>query len=131
MLMVRKHLRGFVRLALAAMLALALLPSVAHALNFLQGNSSSLAEICTPRGMQWVQLDVAASEGERPSTAVDPMEDCPYCSRAMSVDGLPPPAQQPQLLPAADGDEPPLFLRARRTPFAWASAQPRGPPQTA
>ena len=128
---VRRQLRGFVRLALAAMLALALLPTLAHALNFAQGGSSNLAQICTPQGMQWVQLDAAPSEGERPLAAAGAMDDCPYCSRAMSVDGLLPSAQPLQWQPPVGGTEPPLFLHAPRTLFAWASAQPRGPPQAA
>ena len=130
MFTVRKQLRGFVWLALAAMLAMALLPTVAHALTFAQGGKSSLAEICTPRGMQWVQLDGAPADTELPA-AVDHMEDCPYCSRAMSMTGLPPPVLQLQLQPQTGGAKPPLFLHAPRTLFAWASAQPRGPPQTA
>ena len=127
---VRKQLRGFVWLALVAMLALSLLPTVAHALTFVQGGKSSLAEVCTPRGMQWVQLDGAPADTELPA-AVDHMDDCPYCSRAMSMLGLPPPVLQLQLQAPAGGVKPPLFLSAPRTLFAWASAQPRGPPQTA
>lgn len=127
---VRKQLRGLVWLALAAMLALALLPTFAHALNFAQGGKSSLAEICTPRGLQWVQIDGAPADTEPPA-AVDHMEDCPYCSRAMSMPGLPPTVLQLHLQPAAGGARPPLFLHAPRTLFAWASAQPRGPPQSA
>jgi hypothetical protein len=131
MVTVRKQLRAFVGLALVAMLAMALLPTVAHALTFAQGGKSSLAEICTPRGMQWVQLDAASPDGDGPSTAVEHMQDCPYCSRAVSLTGLPPPVLQLQLQPQTGGAKPPLFLHAARTLFAWASAQPRGPPQAA
>jgi len=130
MFTVRKQLRGFVWLALMAILALALLPTVAHALNFAQGGTSSLAEICTPRGLQWVQLDGAPADTELPA-AVDHMQDCPYCSRAMSMTGLPPTVLQLLLQPPVGGAKPPLFLHAPRTLFAWASAQPRGPPQAA
>jgi hypothetical protein len=116
MFTVRKQLRGFVWLALTAIVGLSLLPTLAHALNFAQGGNSSLAEICTPQGMQWVQFDGAPSDGDRPLAAVDHMEDCPYCARAMSMAGLPPPALQLQLQPPAGGAKPPLFLHAPRTP---------------
>jgi len=131
MFTVRKQLRGFAWLALTAMLAMSLLPTLAHALNFAQGGKSSFTEICTPQGTQWVQLDGASAADDRPLAASDHMEDCPYCSRAMSITGLPSAAPQLQLQPPSGGAKPPLYLHAPRTLFAWASAQPRGPPQTA
>jgi hypothetical protein len=130
MFTVRAQLRGFVRLALVAMLAMALLPTLAHALNFAQGGKSGLAEICTPRGMQWVQFDGALADTGFP-VAANQMEDCPYCSRVSPMAGLSPPVLQLQLQSPVGGAKPPLFLNAPRTLFVWASAQPRGPPQTA
>jgi hypothetical protein len=128
MLTVRNQLRKFVWLALSAMLALSLLPTVAHALSFAKGEASSLAEVCTAQGSQWVSLPGQPVGGDAPATGVGHLEDCPYCSQGAASACLPPalPALQ---LPAISGAvSPPLFLHAPRTLFAWASAQPRAPP---
>jgi hypothetical protein len=42
--------------------------------------------------------------------------------------GLPPAAAPTLVLPLAGDSPPPLYLQAPRTLFAWATAQPRGPP---
>lgn len=125
----RRRLLGFVRLALAAMLTMSLLPTLARALDLAQRtHSSSLAEICMPQGLQQVLLDAAPSD--RLPGAVDHLQDCPYCARASSMAALLPPALQLPLPPPADGARPALFRHAPRTLFTWASAQPRGPPRT-
>jgi hypothetical protein len=122
----RAHLRSLSWLALAAMLALALLPSVSHALRFAQGDPLSLAEICTPQGMRTVLVDGAADDN-MPATAAAGA-DCPYCSLCGHLAALPP--ASPSMLPpmVAQAAVPSLFLQAPRTLFAWASAQPRAPP---
>jgi hypothetical protein len=128
MFTLRKQLRRFVWLAVTAMLALSLLPTVAHALSFAKGDPGNLAEICTAQGSQWVSLDGVPVDSDVPTTGIGHLEDCPYCSQASAAAGLPPllPAMQ---LPARSGAHaPPLFLHAPRTLFAWASAQPRAPP---
>ena len=129
MLTVRKHLRRFVGLALTAMLALSLLPTVAHALGFAQGGKMALSEICTPQGMQWVGLDGQPIVDDAPMSGIEHLDDCPYCARATSAAGLPPTLPPLLLLAPAGTAAPPLFLHAPRTLFAWASAQPRAPPQ--
>ncbi len=129
MLRVRKHLRRFVGLALTAMLSLSLLPAVAHALNLAQGDNMALSEICTPQGTQWVGLDGQPVSDDTPMTGVEHLDDCPYCARASSAAGLPPALPVLLLAPSAGTSAPPLFFRAPRTLFAWASAQPRAPPQ--
>ena len=52
--------------AILAMLALALLPTVSHAVAHGQGSRSAWAEVCTPQGMKWVAVD-AASAAANPS----------------------------------------------------------------
>jgi hypothetical protein len=127
MFTVRKHLQRFVGLALTAMLALALLPTVAHALSFAQGGKGALAEICTPQGAQWVVVEGSAPGNELPMTGIHHLEDCPYCGQGASALGMPP--ALPTAWAANSGaDVPPLFLHAPRTQFAWIAAQPRGPP---
>ena len=123
----RAHLRSLSWLALAAMLALALLPSVSHALRFAQGDPLSLAEICTPQGVRAVLVDGGAGDDSMPATAAA-SADCPYCSLCGHLAALPP-APVSVLPPmVAEAAVPPLFLHAPRTLFAWASAQPRAPP---
>ena len=123
----RAHLRSLSWLALAAMLALALLPSVSHALRFSQGDPLNLAEICTPQGMRTVLVDGGATDDNMPATAAAGA-DCPYCSLCGHLAALPP--ASPSMLPplVAQAAVPSLFLQAPRTLFAWASAQPRAPP---
>ena len=123
----RAHLRSLSWLALAAMLALALLPSVSHALRFAQGDPQSLAEICTPQGMRTVLVDGGATDDNMPATAAAGA-DCPYCSLCGHLAALPP--ASPSVLPpmVAEAAVPTLFLQAPRTLCAWASAQPRAPP---
>ena len=124
----RDQLRKLVWLALTAMLALSLLPTVAHALSFAKGEPGRLAEICTAQGSQWVSVEGTPSDRDAPATGIGHLEDCPYCSHASAAAALPPtlPAMPVRLLAGAEA--PPLFLNAPRTLFAWASAQPRGPP---
>jgi hypothetical protein len=124
---VRKHLRRLVGLALTAMLALTLLPAVAHALSFAQGDNIALSEICTSQGKQLLGLDGQAAGDDAPMTGIEHLDDCPYCASAASYL---PSALPPMLLaPPAGSAAPPRFLHAPRTLFAWASAQPRAPPR--
>jgi hypothetical protein len=119
---VRRHLRFANWLALVAMLALSLLPTVSHALAH---PGSGFVEVCTPQGMKLVAL----ADGEKqPSNSALHLEHCGYCSasfNAVVMPALPPALPQLQTLGT---QAPPLFLQAPRTLFAWRSAQPRGPP---
>ncbi len=104
------------------MLALALLPTVSHAL---ARSGTGFAEVCTPQGMKVVAL----ADGERqPSTAATHLEHCAYCSAGFSAVDLPPPPPVLPVLNVAGSEAPPLFLQAPTTLHAWATAQPRGPP---
>ena len=112
-------------LALLAMLAMVLMPTLSHALG--QAAGADAVEICTAQGKAWVQAD-ASGDGPRPAAAAGPLDHCPYCSLG---------TQLPALLPAPLAWVPPArllqayperFYRAARTPQAWRSAQPRAPP---
>jgi hypothetical protein len=122
MVAIRRHLRFANWLALVAMLALAVLPTLSHAM---AGSSNGFAEVCTPQGPKVIAL---ADGEQQPSSASLHLEHCPYCIAGIGAVGMPPaPLVLP--LPAAEAAlQPPLFLQAPRTLFAWAVAQPRGPP---
>lgn len=119
----RHHCRLTVWVAILAMLALALLPTISRAMAY----GGGWTEICTPQGMQWVSAD-----GERaaaPPDGTSPQVDhCHFCQLAASGTA-PLPASAPALVLPLTGAEPPrLFVQAARTLRAWCSAQPRAPP---
>jgi len=124
----RRTQRPLTWLALVAMLALAVLPAVSHALAFARGAGGSLLELCTTQGMRLVVVDSDSADPGAPVQAATHLEHCPLC--ALSGSGLaPPPAPMTKaLLPSGIVALPALFLHAPRTLFAWRSAQPRGPP---
>ena len=124
-------------LALFAMLAGAVLPTVSHALASARGEA--WMAVCTAQGVRWVAADAATdSAGDSaqadsqglPGSAV-PSDHCPFCAHAGHTPALPP-ASQDALPPAANASPmPALFLHAPRTLFAWRGAQPRAPPHLA
>lgn len=117
-----------------AVMAMALLPTVSHALNFAHGGHRAWAEVCTPQGMKLVAVDSApgtTGEPNSPASAAGHLEHCPYCAGAGTVAGLPP---VPTRMPDFEGVNllvPRLFLQAPHSSFAWCSAQPRAPPTRA
>ncbi|MCP5271651.1 MAG: DUF2946 domain-containing protein [Burkholderiaceae bacterium] len=129
----RPHLRPVTWLALVAVLALALMPTLSHALAFARGDAVAWAEVCTPQGIKVVALDGA--DADAPATPVSTgqhLEHCPFCKLG-SDDALPlPPALPAMAEPLPPGPFlPPLALQAPRTLHAWAAAQPRAPPTVA
>lgn len=110
------------------MLALALLPTVSHALAFAQGGKTAWAEVCTPQGMKLVALDDVPGFDTSPAAAGGHLDHCPYCTLAGQATGMPPAPLTTLDLRAAAESVPPLFLHAPRTLFAWRNAQPRAPP---
>ncbi|MEI6028172.1 MAG: DUF2946 domain-containing protein [Betaproteobacteria bacterium] len=121
--------RPFVWLALMAMLALAVLPSVSHALAFARGGSSAWAEVCTPQGMRMVAVDAGRqTDSGAPMQAAAMLEHCALCALGGGAPALP--ASETAALRLLTGSHilPWLFLHAPRTLHAWRSAQPRGPP---
>jgi Protein of unknown function (DUF2946) len=125
----RRHLLSISWLALLAMCALALAPTVSHALAKARG-STQWTEVCTPQGMRLVALDAQTTPEQQPAVGGH-LEHCPWCGVGSISAGMPP--APPAVLPPAQPLRfvPPLFLQARQTPFVWAPAQPRGPPATA
>ncbi len=118
-------------LALWAMLAMALLPTVSHALAFARGGASNWVEVCTPQGMRLMAVAVAdgadGAPAPAPVQAAGHLEHCPLC--ALGGDLPPLPAAAPAaLLPPHSAALPSLFLQAPYAQQAWRSAQPRGPP---
>lgn len=130
-LAVRRRLPLLSWIALLAMAALALLPSISHALARAQG-SSPYVEVCTTQGARLVAL---ADDGG--ATTVEPgaggmagaaqLQHCPLCSLSSDMPALPVPDTAPAL-PLAAARPPALFFQAPYTLHAWCSAQPRGPP---
>lgn len=121
-----RHRRLAAWIALVAMLALAVVPTVSRAWAFANGHAL-WAPVCTPQG---VKLVAAADADDAPAAAGQLLEHCAFC--ALAGDGaVPLPAAQaePPLL-ARRAEMPARFLQAACTPHAWRSAQPRGPPRS-
>jgi hypothetical protein len=114
-------------LALVAMAAAVLLPTLSHAHAFRASapQGGGYAEVCTPLGMKLVSL---ADGHELPAHAGAHFEHCPCCGAGLGACALPPVLPALPVLALAGGPAPPLCLHAPRPPHAWASAQPRAPP---
>lgn len=121
------RLRRSCWLAIFAMLALALLPAVSHALALARGDADRV-EVCTPQGVRLVSDTDAGGRSDVPATLDVHLEHCPYCSSSGAALGMPPADTSVDLLPLRAVELPTRFLSAPRTPFAWRSAQPRAPP---
>ena len=107
---------------------MALLPTLSHALAAARGEAG-WAEICTPQGTRVV---ADAGGGVAPASGIGgPLDHCPYCVLAAQAALLPPSTPVVVLRPRHAESVPRLLLRASRTPFEWAAAQPRGPPALA
>lgn len=125
----RHHLRFATWLALIAIAAMALLPTLSHALARQAGaGSSTFTEVCTPQGTKLVAL---ADGQDAPDSAMLQLEHCSWCSGALG-NLAPLPAAPRYDLPVAGADFVPApFLQAPYTLHAWASTQPRAPPVSA
>src|SRR2546428_10609546 len=73
-LALRRRLRRFPWIALTAMLALALIPTLSHELSFARGVPSALSEVCTPQGARLVALNDQAPE----PAAFGHLDHCPF-----------------------------------------------------
>lgn len=132
---VRRRLPRFAFIAFLAVFALALLPTVSHALTHwrIAGAAGGWAEVCTVQGPKRVAIDAAGQlmdtvvADEAALSAVH-LQHCPLC--VLHSDGPPPLPVAAVALPLllAGNDPPAAFLHAPRTLHAWRSAQPRGPP---
>lgn len=123
----RHRRRPIAWLALCALLAWALLPTLSHAFAP-AGGKTVWSEVCTPQGMRLVAIDAAGGETPAPVSTAGHLEHCPYCAPTFGALGLPPALLSLALPPPAALGPPPLFLHAPRTLFAWTAAQPRAPP---
>lgn len=126
---VRHRLRTWTWVALVAVLALALLPTLSRAWAPEASGAPAHAgmEVCTAEGLR---LMPAPDDGQDPAPAhhADAFERCAHCvlggAPVVPLPSLPvwqPADLSGQALPA-------LFLQAPHTLHAWASAQPRAPP---
>lgn len=110
-------------IALWAMVALTLIPSISRAWTALN-SPSDWVEVCTAQGARWVSLtDSREPQPEAPATA----EHCAYCQLQGHALALPPTSAGLVLM--VDFDEiPPLFYGAPYQLEVWRTAAARGPP---
>lgn len=120
-----RHITAWI--AIVAMLALALMPTLSRAMAFADG-SGRWAEVCTPQGMKLV---ATADRGDEVPQATLQLDHCGFCSLATDGAAPLPPAVPVLALPVTRAAVPALFLHAPRTLHAWAHAQPRAPPAQA
>lgn len=120
-----RHITAWI--AIVAMLALAMIPTLSRAMAFADG-SGRWAEVCTPQGMKLVATADSGDEAPQATLQLDP---CGFCSLA-GEGAAPLPAMAAAVhLPLHSAEPPALFLHAPRTLHAWSAAQPRAPPARA
>ena len=124
--------------ALMAMIAMAIMPTISHAMvRFSEpAGAPMVMEVCTTRGVERISMDpglqltdpskVAGSKSLPASHDLN-AEHCPMCGQS-GHSALPPPSPSVLKLPGLSDAPPRLFLRAPRPLFAWLQARPRGPP---
>ena len=123
----RLHRRLTAWIALVAMLAFALLPTLSRAMAF-AGGSPAWAEICTPQGLKRVSLAGDPAADSAPAQADTHLDACALCSLATEGTAPLPSSHADAALPLGSAPTPRLFLQAAATLHAWRSAQPRAPP---
>ncbi|UXH77568.1 DUF2946 domain-containing protein [Roseateles amylovorans] len=123
-------------IACFAILLTALAPTLSHA--FRPDVPAGWIEICSATGAKLIRADdglglktEASGKSDSDSTADHAVKHCPYCSSHATALGLPPAASSGVIALSLGHAVPKLFLTAPRTLFAWAAAQPRGPPLNA
>lgn len=122
----RQRLRIWI--ACFAILLNALVPSISHAVNALQGRGA-LVEICSAEGARYVVLDGAARHKSPLDAVLHHMEHCPCCVADAAAPPLPPRFSKGLPAPVAIAAVfPSLFYLSPAPQFAWAPAHPRGPP---
>lgn len=126
----RRYRRALTWIALLAMAALSLLPTLSHALAS-TGGPSPWNEICTAQGMtSMADAGSPGESGQKPSSdpSLGKFEHCAFCG--IGAGHLAPPSTTRVDLgaPELSNALPALFLQAPYPLFAWWSAQPRAPP---
>lgn len=122
-----ERLRRLAWLAIFAMLAMALVPSVSHALARLRGQSS-WTEVCSTEGGRLVVLDAQGQPQAPTSSAAASLEHCPFCAPSCHGAALPPAPRALALRTDLSARAPALLLHAPRALPTWRSAQARAPP---
>jgi hypothetical protein len=124
--------------ALWAMIAMAVMPTISHAMvRFSAQNGPAMEmEICTTRGVERISMDpglqladesIDVESNTLPASHDLNAEHCPMCGQS-GHSALPPPSQSVLKLSGLSDAPPRLFLLAPRPLFAWLQARPRGPP---
>lgn len=122
----RLHFRFGLWLAILAVAALSLMPTISHARAWAQG-SGSWTEICTAQGMKRIAPDADGTTGAGGTNAALHADHCAYCALGAGA-GLPPAPAAATPVPTGGAEVPLLFLHAPRTLHAWLAAPPRAPP---
>ncbi len=115
-------------IALVAMLMAALAPAIGQAIAAARDQHYRWTAVCTAEGARLVPVPTDAA-GVPLAPDAHGIDHCPFCSPGSSPPVLP--APEATALPAAAPATvpvPPCFLHAPRSPFAWATTQPRAPP---
>ncbi len=127
MQVLRSHRQPWVWLALVAVLALALMPSVARAWVGAQAaQGGDWVELCTTEGTRWVQVDERGDAVQQFSLP----DACDFCQLQAQKPVLPT-APMHGVLPPLLAEAPPLFWQAPRLLAVWRTASSRGPPSFA
>lgn len=143
----RLHQRAIAWLTACALLLAGLLPAVSQAVVAHTAGPGDWIEVCTSTGMAWVRSGEpstapAAEKSLHPGMALSADEDtgtvtttmlsgtCDWCQHAAGAMAVPTPPVPLSLLPPEPAAWPLAFLRAPRTPFAWAAPHSRAPPAT-
>lgn len=124
--------------ALLAMVAMAIMPTISHAIIrfYAPSGPEMVMEVCTARGVERISMDAGlavADDSVDPDSKTLPAshdlnaEHCPMCGQT-GHSGMAPPSQSLLKLPGLSDAPPRLFLQSPRPLFAWLQAKPRGPP---
>lgn len=132
MVFFRLHLQGLIRLALVAVLATAVWPTISRAALADAAGTPAWAEICTARGLQLVALGTdrsgASDAGAAPYGHGLLLDACDLCLlAAMPALGMAPETAG-RSEPAADPAPRPDRTAAVAAATSWDAARPRGPP---
>jgi hypothetical protein len=125
----RRNIGHSAWIALLAVLAMALVPTLARALAHGQGVGTQGVEVCTAQGMKLVAVaDHGAADPDDAGPSLLPQfEHCPFCTLGHGAPALPtwghevPP-------PVGASDRPSWIELPPQALDGWRSAQPRGPP---
>jgi hypothetical protein len=124
----RRRLQPVAWIALLAIWALALLPTVSHALAFSRGDNN-WAEVCSPQGMRLVAVGPVDAETAAPVDAVGAaLDQCPFCALSAAAWAPPPASPTTSAHSPGAGQVGLAWRRLPRVQFAWPAAQQRGPP---